>query len=58
MSANCDIAFTLNGVKRELSVPAGMSALAMLRERRSGSPAPSTAAARASAAPARSSSTA
>ena len=33
MSANCDIAFTLNGVKRELSVPAGMSALAMLRER-------------------------
>ena len=33
MSANCDIAFTLNGVKRELSVPAGMSALEMLRER-------------------------
>jgi len=33
MSATCDIAFTLNGVKRELSVPAGMSALAMLRER-------------------------
>ena len=33
MSANCDIAFTLNGVKRELSVAAGMSALAMLRER-------------------------
>jgi len=33
MSANCDIAFTLNGVKRELSVPAGMNALAMLRER-------------------------
>src|SRR3970040_965518 len=33
MSANCDIAFPLNGVKRELSVPAGMSALAMLRER-------------------------
>jgi carbon-monoxide dehydrogenase small subunit len=33
MSANCDIAFTLNGVKRELSIPAGMSALAMLRER-------------------------
>jgi len=33
MSANCDIAFTLNGVKRELSVPAGMSALDMLRER-------------------------
>jgi len=33
MSANCDIAFTLNGVKRELAVPAGMSALEMLRER-------------------------
>lgn len=33
MSANCDIAFTLNGVKRELTVPAGMSALEMLRER-------------------------
>ena len=33
MSANCDIAFTLNGVKRELSVPAGMNALEMLRER-------------------------
>ena len=33
MSANCDIAFTLNGVKRELTVPAGMSALDMLRER-------------------------
>jgi aerobic-type carbon monoxide dehydrogenase small subunit (CoxS/CutS family) len=33
MSANCDIAFTLNGVKRELSVPAGMSTLEMLRER-------------------------
>jgi carbon-monoxide dehydrogenase small subunit len=33
MSANCDIAFTLNGVKRELSVPAAMSALDMLRER-------------------------
>ena len=33
MSPNCDIAFTLNGVKRELSVPAGMSALEMLRER-------------------------
>ena len=33
MSANCDMAFTLNGVKRELTVPAGMSALDMLRER-------------------------
>jgi carbon-monoxide dehydrogenase small subunit len=33
MSANCDIAFTLNGVKRELTVPAGMSTLALLRER-------------------------
>ena len=33
MSANCDIAFTLNGVKRELTVPAGMSALDLLRER-------------------------
>ena len=33
MSANCDIAFALNGVKRELTVPAGMSALEMLRER-------------------------
>jgi carbon-monoxide dehydrogenase small subunit len=33
MSANCNIAFTLNGVKRELTVPAGMSALAMLRDR-------------------------
>ena len=33
MSAKCEIAFTLNGVKRELTVPAGMSALAMLRER-------------------------
>jgi len=33
MSANCDIAFTLNGVKRELTVPAGMNALEMLRER-------------------------
>jgi len=33
MSANCDIAFTLNGVKREPTVPAGMSALEMLRER-------------------------
>jgi len=33
MSANCDIAFILNGVKRELTVPAGMSALEMLRER-------------------------
>jgi len=33
MSANCDIAFTLNGVKRELTVPAQMSALEMLRDR-------------------------
>ena len=33
MSANCDIAFTLNGVKRELTVPARLSALEMLRER-------------------------
>src|SRR5574341_651137 len=33
MSASCDIAFTLNGVKRELAVPAGMSTLEMLRER-------------------------
>ena len=33
MSANCDIAFALNGVKTELSVPADMSVLSMLRER-------------------------
>jgi carbon-monoxide dehydrogenase small subunit len=33
MSANCEIEFILNGVKRRLSVPAGMSALEMLRER-------------------------
>jgi len=33
MSANCDIAFTLNGVKRELTVPAEMSTLTMLRDR-------------------------
>jgi carbon-monoxide dehydrogenase small subunit len=33
MSANCDIEFTLNGVKRQISVPAGMSTLEMLRER-------------------------
>jgi len=33
MSASCDIAFTLNGVKRELTVPAGMSALEMVRDR-------------------------
>src|SRR5512132_1915647 len=33
MSANCDIEFTLNGVKRQLSVPADMSTLDMLRER-------------------------
>ncbi|MDH4260230.1 MAG: (2Fe-2S)-binding protein [Gammaproteobacteria bacterium] len=33
MSINCDIAFTLNGVKREITVPAAMTALEMLRER-------------------------
>ena len=33
MFVKCDIAFTLNGVKRELSVPPQMSALEMLRER-------------------------
>ena len=33
MSANHDIAFKLNGVKTEVSVPAGMSVLEMLRER-------------------------
>jgi carbon-monoxide dehydrogenase small subunit len=33
MPASCDIAFTLNGVKRELNVPVEMSALDMLRER-------------------------
>ncbi len=33
MSANVEISFTLNGVKRELAVPAGMSTLEMLRER-------------------------
>ena len=33
MSASYDIAFTLNGVKTQLSVPAGMSVLDMLRER-------------------------
>jgi carbon-monoxide dehydrogenase small subunit len=33
MSVNCDIAFTLNGVKRELTVPAEMSTLTMLRDR-------------------------
>jgi aerobic carbon-monoxide dehydrogenase small subunit len=32
MSVNCDIAFTLNGVKRKLTVPASMSTLAMLRD--------------------------
>jgi carbon-monoxide dehydrogenase small subunit len=32
MPANCDIAFTLNGVRRELTIPAAMSALEMLRE--------------------------
>ncbi len=33
MSANVEISLTLNGVKRQLSVPAGMSTLEMLRER-------------------------
>jgi len=33
MPASCDIAFTLNGVRRELNVPAGMSALEMLRDK-------------------------
>ena len=33
MRASCEIAFTLNGVKRELGVPPEMSALDMLRER-------------------------
>ncbi|HET9735240.1 MAG TPA: (2Fe-2S)-binding protein [Burkholderiales bacterium] len=33
MPASFDIAFTLNGVKRELNVPAGMSALEMLRDK-------------------------
>ena len=33
MPASCDIAFTLNGVKRELNVPVGMSALEMLRDK-------------------------
>jgi carbon-monoxide dehydrogenase small subunit len=33
MSANCDIEFTLNGVRRQLTVPAKMSTLEMLRER-------------------------
>ena len=33
MSANCDIEFTLNGVRRRLSVPPNMSTLEMLRER-------------------------
>ncbi|HYL87784.1 MAG TPA: (2Fe-2S)-binding protein [Burkholderiales bacterium] len=33
MSANVEISFTLNGVKRQLAVPAGMSTLEMLRER-------------------------
>ena len=33
MSANCEIEFTLNGVKRRLGVPASMSTLEMLRER-------------------------
>lgn len=33
MSATVDIAFRLNGVERRVTVPAGMSALEMLRER-------------------------
>ncbi|HMA88382.1 MAG TPA: (2Fe-2S)-binding protein [Burkholderiales bacterium] len=33
MSANCEIEFTLNGVRRRLTVPAQMSTLEMLRER-------------------------
>jgi len=33
MSVDCEIAFTLNGVKRQLSVPAHMSTLEMLRDR-------------------------
>jgi carbon-monoxide dehydrogenase small subunit len=33
MPATCDLTFTLNGVKRQLSVPAGMSTLEMLRDR-------------------------
>jgi carbon-monoxide dehydrogenase small subunit len=33
MSANFEIEFTLNGVKRRLGVPANMSTLEMLRER-------------------------
>jgi len=33
MSVNCEIAFTLNGVKRVLSVPATLSTLDMLRDR-------------------------
>lgn len=33
MSFTCDIAFSLNGVRRELSVPPDMSTLDMLRER-------------------------
>ena len=33
MPASVDIAFTLNGVKRQMAVPAAMSALEMLRER-------------------------
>jgi carbon-monoxide dehydrogenase small subunit len=33
MPANVDIAFTLNGIRRELSVPAHLSALEMLRDR-------------------------
>ncbi len=33
MSANVEISFTLNGVKTQLAVPAGMSTLDMLRDR-------------------------
>ena len=33
MPASVDIVFTLNGVKRQMAVPAAMSALEMLRER-------------------------
>src|SRR5271169_4970462 len=32
MSANCEIAFTLNDVRRKLTVPAHMSTLEMLRD--------------------------
>jgi len=33
MSVDCEIAFTLNGVKRELRVPAHLTTLEMLRDR-------------------------